>query len=75
MGKFDKGVGWYTKGIASVPVNFPEDEVCCKWCPFCWTESGLNRYRCRLTNEILYFPNYGLGDKCPVVLNEKNESE
>lgn len=66
MGKFDGGIKYYTSGIASIKVNFPEDEVCCKYCEYCYAESGLNRCKCRILHEIIYSPNYGRLENCPI---------
>lgn len=33
MGRFDKGVSYYTQ--MWIPVGFPEDAVCCRYCPMC----------------------------------------
>ena len=67
MGKFDNGVSYYTDGFAIIPVHFPEDEVKCKWCPFCRAESELGRYWCRLVNRQVYEPKMdGLPEFCPI---------
>lgn len=75
MARFDKGVKWYTSGIAHVSVHFPEDAVCCKYCSFCRAESELGRYWCRLLNSMVYAPNSGVLENCPIVLGENKESE
>ena len=68
---FENGVRFYTKGIAAVEVSFPENAVCCQYCPFCYAEENLKRHKCRLTGEIIVNP-YSLyrGAKCPVCLKE-----
>lgn len=71
MKQFENGVKWYTKGIAEIEINFPENDVTCKWCPFCRSESDLGRFWCRLNNAMLYNPYGGIGEKCPI----KFESE
>jgi hypothetical protein len=69
MGRFDRGVQWYTQGVAKIPVSFPEDAVCCQWCPFLRADSGGMRYRCMLTDNIIY--SIGTrGESCPVVIEE-----
>lgn len=64
MSKFDNGVMYYTQGIVRFPVNFPEDERKCKWCPFCRKDNDI-RYRCFITNRIL-FSTETLHDDCPI---------
>lgn len=66
---FKNGIAYFTEGIASVPVHFPEDRVSCHYCQFCRTESDLNRFWCRLTNNMIYNPNVQeLPEFCPVEL-------
>ncbi len=69
--EFESGVRYYTTGIAQVKINFPEGEVCCRWCPFCRSEESLKRYWCRLTNEMIYNPYAGIGGCCPVEFEGK----
>lgn len=69
--EFESGVRYYTTGIAQVKINFPEGEVCCRWCPFCRSEESLKRYWCRLTNEMIYNPYAGIGECCPVEFEGK----
>lgn len=65
--QFDKGVRFYTSGIASVSINFPEDDISCHWCPHCRSESDLLRHWCRLTNNMIYNPYViGLPETCPI---------
>ena len=66
MAKFENGVKYYTEGIASVTVHFPQDEVSCNWCPFCRAEGDLKRFWCRLTNTMIYNPYSGIMDDCPI---------
>lgn len=70
-GKFENGVSYFTKGVAEITVNFPEDFVSCQFCPFCRGESDLKRYWCRLTNNMIYSPfGVGLPDGCPIEIKE-----
>lgn len=70
--RFEKGVSYYTRGIAYVTVSFPEDAVCCGYCSFCRPEPELKRFWCRLTNEMLINPFAPeRGTRCPVVLEDK----
>lgn len=67
--EFSNGVAFFTEGVASVPVYFPEKRVCCRYCPFCRAESDLNRFWCRLTNNMVYNPNVPeLPEFCPIKL-------
>lgn len=67
MRAMKNGVSYYTKGIARIEVGFPEDNVCCHWCPWCKAEWGMNRSKCRLTDEIIY-DTEARGQFCPVEL-------
>ncbi len=72
MKAFDRGVSYYTKGQAVIHINFPENDVCCRWCPFCRSEGDLKRYWCRLTNAMLYNPEYPqLPEECPIKFKEE----
>lgn len=72
---FKDGVRYYTTGKAIVPVHFPEDQVICRWCPFCRSEQDLNRYWCRLTNSMIYAPNECILPDCPIEFEKDDESE
>ena len=69
MLKLDK-VLHYTNGIATIEVGFPNDDTVCQWCKFCYSEYGLDRARCRLTDEVQRFPCTERGVKCPVTVEE-----
>lgn len=69
----NEGVSWYTRGVATVPVNFPEDFVCCQWCTYVRNEDSLKRHRCLLTGEYLPFPFTSRGNECPVVFEKEEE--
>ena len=71
MGRFDKGIAYYTEGEAKIKIYFPEDVVCCHYCPHCRCEQELKRYWCRLTNEMIYDPfSPYRGKKCPIEFEE-----
>ena len=71
-----KGEGlYYTTGVATVVVNFPEDRVVCQWCPYCRNEDSLRRWKCLLTGEYLVYPFQGRGNECPVEFPGGEESE
>lgn len=65
-----KGVSYYTSGTAVLRVHFPEDKICCYWCPFRDFDYGTKQYQCKLTNELLVYPMTNVGSDCPVVLDE-----
>ena len=69
MPKFNS-VLHYTKGVAAVEIGFPNNDTVCQWCRFCYSEYGLDRARCRLTDEVLRFPFSERGSKCPIVFQE-----
>jgi len=70
MGRFDKGVKFYTVAECEIQVNFPEDAVQCQWCPFVRHYDGLNRDKCSLTEEILISREI-IGQRCPLtILND-----
>lgn len=64
--EFPQGVRFYTSGTARVRIHFPEQSVRCQYCPFCRSEKELERYWCRLTNEMLYDPFNLIGGDCPI---------
>jgi len=70
---FDKGVSYYTHGEVCLPVHFPEDKVICQYCQFCYCESDLKRWRCRLTREMIYNPHAGVGVECPIKIELEEE--
>lgn len=73
---FDKGVSYYTEGKAEISIYFPENDVCCVWCPFCRSEAELRRFWCRLTNHMVYNPNYAeLPDFCPITISNNERKE
>lgn len=67
---FEKGVSYYTRGVAEVKVAFPEDQVTCYWCRFC-RKDDLGRCWCRLTNELLHTPISSRGEECPVQMKAR----
>ena len=75
MGRFDKGVSYYTVAECDIQVNFPEDEVKCKWCRFLKHYDGIDRDKCSLTDEIL-FSREIIGHRCPLtILNDVKAEE
>lgn len=69
MKAFSKGVSYYTK--ATVEVGFPEDDVCCYWCPMMGVELKSDRHYCRHTGEYLTAPKDVIGFRCPLKMKEE----
>lgn len=68
MKPFDKGVRYYTK--ATVEIGFPEDDVCCHWCPLMTRDPNL-RDICSKTGEILLAAKHCIGVNCPLRFENK----
>jgi hypothetical protein len=60
MKDFRGGVSYYT--MATVDVGFPEDKVCCAFCPMLETYA---RKQCRRTGEYIADDRY-IGYYCPL---------
>lgn len=67
MKNFDRGVSYYTK--ATVEIGFPEDDVCCHWCPMLAPDYRLDREYCKRTGELLLAPKHQIGFYCPLKFN------
>lgn len=70
-----EGVSYYTKGVASVDVFFPNGEVRCQHCRFCRSESELKRWWCRLVEREVYNPFFGIEGFCPLVFDEGEDGK
>ena len=70
---FNNGVGFYTE--ATMTVNFPEDDICCHWCPLLDREFADRdvRYVCKRTGEIVPAPSFMIGHSCPLVFQQVEE--
>lgn len=64
MKDFSRGVSYYTFG--RVDIGFPEDDICCHWCPLLGMEARLERPYCKKTGEILVNPKFSVGTNCPI---------
>lgn len=64
---FESGVKFYT--TAAVKISFPENRVCCKFCPLLETYA---RMQCRRTGEYIA-DDRSIGGMCPLVFEEVNE--
>ena len=69
MRGFKNGVSYYTK--ATVEVAFPEDRVCCDFCPLMETYA---RKQCRRTGEYLA-DTRTIGYECPLVFESKENDD
>lgn len=70
MKDFRNGVSYYTK--ATIEVGFPEDDVCCHWCPLMSRDPNL-RDICGRTGEILLAPKHIIGVNCPLRFENKEK--
>ena len=59
MKEFIGGVAYYTKATAEI--GFPEDDICCHWCPLMGSEINPKREYCRKTGEYLLAPRHTIG--------------
>lgn len=73
MKQFLSGVSYYTK--ATVEIGFPEDDVCCHWCPFLAHDYKLDREMCKKTGEILIAPKHDIGFYCPLKFENKENDD
>lgn len=73
MRDFSRGVSYYTRG--TVEVGFPEDDVCCRWCPLLRVELKTDRSYCCKTGEYLVSPSFFVGQLCPIVFDGGNNLE
>lgn len=64
-------MSYYTGGM--VPIAFPEDDICCRWCPLLGTELKVDRNYCKKTGEYLVAPNFIIGANCPIIFDALEE--
>lgn len=70
MGRFERGVAYYTR--LWIPVGFPEDAVCCRYCPLMRAIDGGTRHMCMATGQIIYNIDRQ-PDDCPAEKEDENE--
>ena len=59
------GVSYHTKAEVTMTVSFPEDRVCCRYCPLCVKDpDNYGRFVCFDTREILVYPEITIGSQC-----------
>lgn len=67
MKRFDSGVRYYT--ITTCEIGFPENAVCCAYCPLLETYA---RKQCRKTGEYIA-DDRTIGYMCPLQLKEEDD--
>ena len=70
MKDFRSGVSYYTR--ASVEIAFPEDDICCHWCPLMKSEYKPDREYCVKTGEYLLAPRHTIRANCPLKFKEND---
>ena len=74
MKDFSRGVSYYTH--SAVDISFPEDDICCYWCPLLASEYKPDRAYCKKTGEDLLAPKHTIGVNCPLKFeNEGQEND
>lgn len=68
MSRFESGVKYYTK--ATVPIYFPENRVCCAFCPLLETYA---RKQCRRTGEYIA-DDRTIGYECPLQFEMEDDN-
>lgn len=69
MKDFPHGVSYYT--LATCEISFPEEDVCCWWCPMMGVELKSDRHYCRKTGEYLVTPKTDIGYNCPLKFDKE----
>ena len=72
MGRFDRGVAYFTKVLS--PVGFPEDCITCRYCPLCKLRlmQGKAEAVCQATGEIIENVDHR-PEGCPAVVVVEKE--
>lgn len=73
MKDFSRGVSYYTGGM--VHIAFPEDDICCRWCPLMRVELKTDRQYCCKTGEYLVSTNFTVGNQCPIIFDDLGKEE
>lgn len=60
---FEKGVRYYTTGMLSV--HFPEDKVCCGYCPLAY-RLDRDTSKCPFTGRLNVTPMMSVQEGCPL---------
>lgn len=72
MKEFRTGVSYYTR--ATVEIGFPEDDLCCYWCPMMGTEYKPDREYCKKTGEYLTAPRHTIGYDCSLKFQKEENT-
>lgn len=72
MDRFASGVSFFTHKF--LDISFPEDAVCCYYCPLLFKDK-LDRTICNRTGEIILNKMAGTGYLCPLKSVEENKNE
>lgn len=60
------GASYYTDAELTITIHFPEDKVCCLYCPLRVKDPDCyGRQICFATREILVYPQITIGNSCP----------
>lgn len=68
MSRFESGVKYYT--TAHVKIHFPENRVCCEYCPLLETYA---RKQCRRTGEYIA-DSRTIGYECPLQFEMEDDN-
>ncbi len=60
---FEKGVRYYTTG--TLAVHFPEDKVCCGYCPLAY-RLDRDTSKCPFTGQLNFTPALSVQEGCPL---------
>lgn len=70
------GAKYYTFGVINgLKVSFPENRVSCSECDFARHWEAFGRYECILTHERIMYPYDGVGNECPIELDNERCDE
>jgi len=66
-----KGVKYYRFGKTEIEVGFPEEDICCRWCPLLVSYGDPRKYMCYSTKQYVLYPEYQVARDCPLVFQDK----
>ncbi|MBC8547245.1 hypothetical protein H8711_09945 [Clostridiaceae bacterium NSJ-31] len=68
------GASYYTDAELTITIHFPEDKVCCLYCPLCVKDpDNYGRMICFETREILFYPSVTIGSNCAIKMKEARQ--
>ena len=77
MARTEHGVTDYATGYARIKIAFPNKDICCAHCAFCYVEYANTKYergKCRLlSGEIIpsEYVRFGILPSCPIEFVEE----